>query len=286
MISRRPWNKLGCDLFHFNNNTYLLLADYSSKFPILRKLTSTSSTAVINHLKMIFSEHGPPETLMSDNGPQFSSQEFKIFSKEFGFDHITSSPHYPQSNGLIERMIQTVKNIMKKCHDTNADLNMALLCLRATPVSNNISSPCVLLNNRMYKTNLPSIASSRTSRDMNDALQQRQDLQKFYHDKNARPLMPLVREQPVRVLNPQSKQWQPGKVVSTTADPRSYQVESEGAIYRRNRSHLKPSTDETTATAENKAAPDPTPVPPTAAPAPAAEPPPLRRSSRNIKIPE
>ena len=71
-VPNRPWHKLGVDLFHFINNNYLLLADYGSKFPILRKLNSTTSAAIIEHMKMIFSEHGIPEILMSDNGPQFS----------------------------------------------------------------------------------------------------------------------------------------------------------------------------------------------------------------------
>ncbi len=242
-VPKRPWIKLGCDLFYFENNTYLLLADYGSKFPIVRKLSSTSSRAVIDHLKLIFSEHGIPETLISDNGPQYSSDEFKTFANQFGFEHITSSPLYPQSNGFIERMVQTVKNIMKKCSETHSDLSMALLCLRTTPVSNDIPSPCVLLNNRMYKTNIPSLPTARKiawDSDINTALQKRQDIQKHYHDRSAKELVPLVPDQPVRVLDPQAKQWSPGTIARSTDQPRSYNVTSNGTTYRRNRRHLKP----------------------------------------------
>jgi len=196
-VPKRPWHKLGIDLFYLRNENYLLLADYGSKFPIVKKLKTTSSREVINRLKEIFSEHGIPETLISDNGPQFSAAEFKEFAQEYGFDHTTSSPLYPQSNGFIERCVQTVKNIMKKCHDSRSDINMALLCLRTTPVSHDIPAPCMVLNNRLYKTNIPT-ASQTTHINWNpDSLESRQERQKSYHDKGAKDLSLLVPDQPV-----------------------------------------------------------------------------------------
>jgi transposase InsO family protein len=102
-------------LFEYRGNQYLLLADEYSKFPIIRKLTSTTSHAIINHLKSIFAEHGIPEKLGTDNGPQYASREFEQFAVAYGFEHVTSSPSYPQSNGSSERMVQTVKDILKKC---------------------------------------------------------------------------------------------------------------------------------------------------------------------------
>ena len=90
-IPKCPWNTLGTDLFYWDNTTYLLIADYHSKFPIIRKLSSTGSKAVIEQLKLVFSEHGIPETHISDNGPQYASEDFRIFSQSYGFKHITSS---------------------------------------------------------------------------------------------------------------------------------------------------------------------------------------------------
>ena len=49
---------------------------------------------------------------MSDNGPQFVSGEMKEFTESYNFKHITSSPHYPQSNGLVERSVKTAKGLL------------------------------------------------------------------------------------------------------------------------------------------------------------------------------
>ena len=49
-----------------------------------------------------FSGHGVPQILMSDNGPQYSSHEFAIFTKQYDFSHLTSSPHFPQWSGRMD----------------------------------------------------------------------------------------------------------------------------------------------------------------------------------------
>ena len=112
-----PWQRVGTDLFMLNGNSYLLVADYFSRYPEVVKLKSTTSSSIIENLKSIFSRHGIPETIVSDNGPQFSSQEFGDFSKTYNFCHVTSSPHFPQSNGLAERSVQTMKRLLKESKD-------------------------------------------------------------------------------------------------------------------------------------------------------------------------
>ena len=127
----RPWTEIASDLFHHNNSEYLLITDIHSGFPFIRKLSTTTSRSIINALKNLFAEHGIPEILRSDNGPQYSSEEFRIFTIDWKFQHTTSSPHYPQSNGFIERSVQTVKKILSKTKDPEK----ALLIFRTTPVT-------------------------------------------------------------------------------------------------------------------------------------------------------
>ena len=107
-----PWQKVATGLFDYQGAQYLLITDYYSKFPMVRKLNSTTSAAVISHLNSVFAENGIPKTLVSDNGPQYSSQEFAPFWKQWDINHVTSSSLNPQSNGFIERSVQTVKNLL------------------------------------------------------------------------------------------------------------------------------------------------------------------------------
>lgn len=71
--------------------------------------THCTAKAVVEVTKKLFLEQGIPQKVVSDNGPQFSSSLHTAFAKEWNFLHVTSSRHYPQSNGLVERFIPLVK---------------------------------------------------------------------------------------------------------------------------------------------------------------------------------
>ena len=108
-IPSRPWEFVSTDLFTFHGDDYLLIVDSYSRFIEIAKLTNTFSNTVIQHTKSIFTRHGIPAMLRSDNSPQYSSDKFKTFSKEWGFKHVTSSPYYPQANRLAEKSVQVIK---------------------------------------------------------------------------------------------------------------------------------------------------------------------------------
>ena len=74
---------------------YILVVDYFSRYVEVKSLTSTTAANVVTALKSIFSRHGVPVILMTDNGPQFSCNEMAEFAELYGFHHQTSSPHYP-----------------------------------------------------------------------------------------------------------------------------------------------------------------------------------------------
>lgn len=240
-VPKKPWQTVGSDLFFWNNTNYLVVVDYFSKFPIVRKLYSTTAGSVIVHMKSIFEEHGTPELIISDNGPQYASEEFKEFSQLWSFRHSTSSPHYPQSNGLAERTVQTVKNLLQKCKESNADPHLAMLCLRSTPISNDLPSPAEMLNNRGYQSNLPGVPTPETDIGrITKALQSRQDRMKSYYDHHAsRQLPPLSPGDSVRVLDPRDQLWKMGSIQREVA-PRSYVIAMDsGSMLRRNRRHIR-----------------------------------------------
>lgn len=244
-----PWQTVGSDLFTLYGEDYLLVVDYYSKFPIIRRIPKGNSTSqtVITYLKQIFSEHGIPSKFISDNGSQYSSHLFKSFANQWGFQHITSSPTYPQSNGMAERFVQTVKNTVAKALKDKRDVYMALLCIRTTPIDSQIPSPAELLYNRKIRSTLPTqIHNNNPHKDEISArLQTRQSTQKDYYDKATRLQPPLIPGQRVYVQNQTGhKRWAPAKVERVRDEPRSYEVTTQqGKTLRRNRRQLKEASE-------------------------------------------
>ena len=89
-----PREKVGVDLFVLDRQSFLIAVDYYSGYFEVQDLSNTTSTRVITVLKAWFSRYDIPVTVISDNGPPFNSADFKTFSKEWDFHHITSSPYY------------------------------------------------------------------------------------------------------------------------------------------------------------------------------------------------
>ena len=127
------------------------MSDYSRLFLKVTKFTSPASKSIIAVLKSIFLRHGLPAVLVSDNGPQFASGEMQAFAELYSFSHVTSSPHYHQSNGTVERSVRTVKQLLKNAQDSY----LALLSYRATPLPWCDKSPSELLMGRKVRTGIP-----------------------------------------------------------------------------------------------------------------------------------
>ena len=140
-LPKYPWQKVATDLFALNKQSYLLVVDYYSRYPEVIKLNSTTSASIVSAMKTIFSRHGIPQTVISDNGPQYDSSEMKQFSSTYGFKHVTPSPYYPQGNGLAEHMVKTVKSLLRQ----TSDMALTLLSYQATPLPWCLLSPAELL---------------------------------------------------------------------------------------------------------------------------------------------
>ncbi|XP_048747335.2 uncharacterized protein K02A2.6-like [Ostrea edulis] len=239
-VPLRPWQKLGLDLFELNRKSFLTVVDYFSKFFEICELQSTTSSSIIKKLKPIFARHGIPEELISDNAPNLVSDEFRKFATEYGFKHTTSSPHYPQSNGMAERTVQTVKNLLKKSNEAQTDPNLALLEIRNTPIDG-VGTPTQLLFGRRTRSILPThealLKPHIKTRKIRTALVNKQNQQKIYYDRNARELPNLKVGDNVNIQS-ENKPWKEGVIVQKCPEPRSYVVESEGVEYRRNQRHL------------------------------------------------
>ena len=231
-----PWQKLATDLFYWKGSAHLLIIDYYSRYIETAKLSSESSSEVIRHTKSILYRHGIPKHMFSDNGPQYSSLEYKKFAEEYGFLHTTSSPRFPQSNGEAERAVKTVKAMLKKSDDPY----LAMLIYRSTPLQNGFS-PAELLMNRRLRTNLPITEAQLkpkvpdfTAVKAKEEEQNRKQKKVFDFRHATRELDPLLPGEEVWVQDHNA----PGKVVEPIA-PRSYHVSIPTGLIRRNINPLR-----------------------------------------------
>jgi hypothetical protein len=186
----------------------------------------------------MFAVHGIPDIVMSDNGPQFSSELFSKFAATYGFIGTTSSPRYPQSNGEVERAVQTVKDLLKK----NEDPYLALLTYRSTPLQNNLS-PSELLMGRRLRTQLPVLPNTLRPRLQDGDLQKVRKREEIYRSNQKRnfDLRHKTRELPT--LQSGDKVWirdqnRNGQILRNANQPRSYIVQTEQGTVRRNRKAL------------------------------------------------
>lgn len=268
-IPSRPWQTIGADLFTENQQWYLIMACYYSKFPFVRNVKDLKAKTIVSIVRGLFAEQGIPEQIVCDNGTQFTSREFRELATEYGFKITTSSPHYPKGHGFIERQVQTAKKTLIKCREAKEDPNLALLSLRATPLKADMKSPAEMLNGRKYKTTLPSkiqppIDQEETRAKL--AAAQEEGLKQY--NKNAQYLPELFQGQNVHAQDPTTKKWTPAQITSRAGTPKSYIIETEpGRQLRRNRIHIRP-TPEMSTPATSKTTPATPRTPPTAAATP------------------
>lgn len=234
-----PWQVVGSDLFWFRGDHYLLVVDYYSRFPEVIRLPSTTASTVVPALKAIFARHGIPEVVFSDNGPQYDSHEMESFAFSYGFHHVTSSPHYPQSNGQAERTVQTMKRLMKKAGDPH----LALLTYRSTPLPWCGLSPTQLLMGRRVRSNLPQVKQQLVPqwpylprfRYLNNEFKRKQ-VRVYNRRHRAHPLSTVPDNAEVWIASDNKRT--PGTVTRPAETPRSYWVETPAGHLRRNRRHI------------------------------------------------
>ena len=113
---------------------------YHSRYIEIARLSTTTSSDAINHMKSIFARHGIPDILISDNGSQYAAQEFTEFARSYKFQHITSLPNHSSGNSEAERAVRTIKKLLRG----NQGPYAALLAYRATPLQ--MDTDCRTLN--------------------------------------------------------------------------------------------------------------------------------------------
>ena len=235
----RPMEILGMDLVQFRRQYALVTVGYYSGFLTYDTLDNETTEAVTAALNNIFRKFGLPEKIISDNGPCFSSNDFRCFCDQLDIGHVTSSPHYHQSNGRAERAVATIEQILKKSA-SNIDITKALTTYLDTPVSDTLPSPAELFYNRRINTRL---SMAMTPAPLTD--QQKSNLS----DRRSAHLKPVKQDnyiympnQPIWFTDDDSDEWKPGYVESKDTSPDSYWIinDKTNRRLRRNKHDIKP----------------------------------------------
>ena len=219
----RAWQRVAADIGTLRGKDLLIIADYYSGYPEVVSLSTTSSRAVITAMKSVLARHGVPDVLVTDNAPQFSSSEFTEFAKDWQFRHVTSSPHYPRSNGLAEITVKTIKAMIKK---SSQDFHKGLLAYRSTPLQSGLF-PAQMLMSRRLKTTLPinpqQLQPTVSTGVVSQKLAEKKK-KKEWHDRSAKPLDSLNPEDAVRVQDSNGLWSIRARVLRKCSTPRSYEV--------------------------------------------------------------
>ena len=219
-------------MFECLNKLYLIFIDCTSKYHELAQLPNASSDTIIAHARSIFARHGIPKVVFSDNRPQYSSYEFKKFSKSWDFMHKTSSFHktsnFPSSLRVMDLLRKLFKPLRKLYE--NAE-RMTVIhtspCLRYAQRKTAVVHPSLLIKKKVANT------SSFTKRKHNTKTKVKKPKVSQY-----RELQPLNTNGTVcyRLNN----NWTRSRMIPNKNNmPRSYiLLNDKNNVMRRNRRHL------------------------------------------------
>lgn len=222
-----PWQRVHIDFAGpFMNSMFLVAVDAHSKWPEVIPMKSTTSEKTISVLRSIFSRNGLPEQIVSDNGPQYTSDEFQLFMKKNGIKHFKSAPHHPATNGLAERFVQTFKKSMKAM--TKEDISLQhkvdnfLFVYRNSVHATTNQAPAMLFMNRRLRSHI----------DLLKPNLRREVQNKQFKTLSGDATRSFDVGQQVLARDYRAEKWTPGRIV-TRSGPLMYEVNVGEHTWRR-----------------------------------------------------
>ena len=248
-----PWDRVAAD--HWgptpDGKHLIVLVDLLSRYPEVVVVKGTAAEDNIPALDDIFSRHGFPQVLYSDNGPPFNGNDQHSLQKYFrfaGIKHIPNvSPNDPEANGLAEAFMKHCKKIwhtsITERKDPTMEINKHLRVVRSTPHISTGQIPAEVLFGRKFRGRLPDLRTNQAEnrKDITAAKskdKESKDRQKYYKDSK-----PQVTPHSIRPGDTVLLQRKPTKT-TTPYDPLPYRVsETHGTQVTANRDQVSKTRD-------------------------------------------
>ena len=181
------------------------------------------------------------DTLVTDNGPCYTSKEFQILMQSMSVNHIPSSQHYPQSNGLVEKFVGIIKNLFHKAKEEGQSPYTALMVYRNTPLNGTLQSPMQILQGRQAHTDLPLSHAAKVKMGINHAPRPTAEILHVKDKSLSAPTHDIPIGQNVMYREPNDRRWYPTTVIQQLPEKRSYFIKTNDiVINRKMQVHLKP----------------------------------------------
>ena len=214
------------------NSMFLIAVDAHSKWPEVILMKSTTSEKTVSVLRTIFARNGLPEQIVSDNGPQFTSEEYNLFMKKNGIKHFKSAPHHPATNGLAERFVQTFKKSIKAMDKDDIPLQHKvdnfLFVYRNSVHATTNQTPAMLFHGRNLRSRIDLLKPNL-----------REVQNKQFRQMSNKAVRDFELGQEVLARDYKGEKWTPGKIATRTG-PLMYTVDVGKQTWRR---HVDPILD-------------------------------------------
>jgi transposase len=236
-VPHRPWGRVHLDFMEMSRGKiFIVAADGLSGWIDAEQTKAMDTTTVISYCRKLFRFQGLPDIIVADNGPAFRSNEFKQFCERNRVELIFSPPYSPQTNGLAERAVQTVKTFLKKVPEAewNERLDSFLLGHNAAPKSGTGVAPAEFNLGRkpqtlLDKVQLDMVVTKKVAGRERKAAEAVQKL----------PAVPVAGQSAVlRSYRDPKHRWEPGEVVNVLG-PRRVQLQTQHGVVDRHVDQVK-----------------------------------------------
>ena len=221
----------------FMNILFIVIIDAHSKWPEVFPMKSMTTGLTIDILRSLFARSGIPKQIVTDNGAQFTSDEFRAFVTANGIKYFRSAPYHPATNGLAERFVQTLKQSLRAMSSQPISLNVKLanflLTYHNSPHPTTNETPAKMFLGRNLRTQLDLLKP-----DVKSVVNDKQFSRTFTSGKNK-----LRQFEPGQTVNVHdyrgANKWKTADIVNRSG-PLMYEVLTpEGARWRRHADQIR-----------------------------------------------